>query len=103
MTPRMDWDDPEARLDALPNRPARYKMRCCGSTSGRAWSRSSMAPRSARLSRSALWRGLHGGLTERWRADKGGRSRSSGGGTARTEGGDRHAEQISERLRRPGG
>jgi hypothetical protein len=42
----------------------------------------------------ALWRGLHGGLTERWRADAGGRSRSSGGGTARTEGGDRHAGQY---------
>jgi hypothetical protein len=34
----------------------------------------------------AVWRGLHGGVTERWRADGGGRSRSCGGSTARTEG-----------------
>ena len=37
MTPRMDRDDPEARLDALPNRHGALQMRCCGSTTARAY------------------------------------------------------------------
>ena len=84
MTARMDWDDHEARLDALPNRLGALQCAAAEAPAGeRGRSRQWLPDSHGCLV--ALWRGLHGGLTERWRADAGGRSRSCGV-TARTEG-----------------
>jgi hypothetical protein len=95
MTPLIDWDDSEARLDLLCRiGPARYNALL-------------RKHQRARVVATVNGYRIRPVVSERFGTvfmvdggDFGGRSRSCGGGTAAYRGGDWHAEQISEYQRR---